>query len=160
MNIFWLDNDPATNAQYHGDQHIIKMIIESAQMLSVALRENGRDDDFLTGSSHVNHPCTKWVRESRENYTRLYDLATALYDEKLERFGGGHKSYEERIALMPREPDCIGSHGPTERPLCMPDQFHSDDVVLAYRAYYGAKMGQGKVRYNHSEEPPWLSSKL
>lgn len=38
MNIFFLDNDPKLAATYHNDKHAVKMILESAQLLSTALR--------------------------------------------------------------------------------------------------------------------------
>ena len=36
MNIFFLDPDPATAASYHNDKHVVKMVLETAQMLSTA----------------------------------------------------------------------------------------------------------------------------
>ncbi len=38
MNIFYRDNSPALAAKYHNDKHVVKMILESAQMLSTAHR--------------------------------------------------------------------------------------------------------------------------
>ena len=38
MNIFVLHQDPDIAAQYHCDKHVNKMIVESAQMLSTAIR--------------------------------------------------------------------------------------------------------------------------
>ena len=38
MNIFYLDTNPALCAEYHCDKHVVKMIIEYAQMLSTAHR--------------------------------------------------------------------------------------------------------------------------
>jgi hypothetical protein len=32
MNIFYLDEDPKICAQYHCDKHVVKMIIEYAQL--------------------------------------------------------------------------------------------------------------------------------
>lgn len=53
MNIFWLDNDPATNARYHCDKHIVKMIVEYAQLLSTAHR-------VLDGTAlGLEHPYTE-----------------------------------------------------------------------------------------------------
>jgi len=36
MNLFYLDTDHDTNAQYHVDKHVVKMILEAAEMLSMA----------------------------------------------------------------------------------------------------------------------------
>lgn len=38
MNIFFLDKNPARAAEYHGDKHVVKMILETAQMLSTIVR--------------------------------------------------------------------------------------------------------------------------
>ena len=38
MNIFYVDKDPKTAAKMMCDKHIIKMILESAQMLCTAKR--------------------------------------------------------------------------------------------------------------------------
>ena len=88
MNIFHLDNDPIKAAQMMCDKHIVKMIVEYAQLMSTAHRvldgeeyldktANNRNirrwyhpeyDGFLYKASHVNHPSNIWVRESDENY--------------------------------------------------------------------------------------------
>ncbi len=66
MNIFALDTDPVTCAQYHCDKHVIKMILESVQMLSTTCSILGAEAPYKP--THANHPCTKWVRESWENF--------------------------------------------------------------------------------------------
>jgi len=38
MNIFYLDKDPIKSAEMHCDKHVVKMIIEYAQLLSTAHR--------------------------------------------------------------------------------------------------------------------------
>ena len=38
MNIFYLHKKPEISAQLHCDKHVVKMIIEYAQMLSTAHR--------------------------------------------------------------------------------------------------------------------------
>lgn len=79
MNIFVLSTNPIIAASYHCDQHLHKMILESAQMLSTAAHLH-----FPRISSHVykpaypNHPCTKWVCESANNMVWLCILATSL----------------------------------------------------------------------------------
>ena len=64
MNIFALHPDPAIAASYHCDQHLHKMILESAQMLSTVARiwhPNLIKSLYLP--THPNHPCTLWIRE-------------------------------------------------------------------------------------------------
>lgn len=79
MNIFVLDPDPAIAASMHCDQHLHKMILESAQMLSSAAHQN-----FATLRPHVykpaylHHPCTKWVCQSYSNMAWTAELALSL----------------------------------------------------------------------------------
>lgn len=80
MNIFVLDTDPAIAASYHCDQHLHKMILESAQMLSTAahIREFKDIFPYLYKAAYVNHPCTLWAQESNHNIHWLCTLATEL----------------------------------------------------------------------------------
>jgi hypothetical protein len=82
MNIFILDTNPAIAASYHCDQHLHKMILESAQMLSTAARTwfpNIRSS-IIYKPAYPNHPCTKWVTQSFNNAHWLINLCTALED--------------------------------------------------------------------------------
>ena len=79
MNIFVLDKDIKKCAQYHCDRHVIKMILESSQMLSTACRMNGVHDGYK--ATHISHPCSIWVRESLDNWFWLRDLVTELNEE-------------------------------------------------------------------------------
>ena len=82
MNIFYLDEKPLTAARMHCDKHVVKMIIESAQMLSTAHRTLDGNDYAdrmnLYKATHKNHPANIWVRESAENYLCLYNLFTLI----------------------------------------------------------------------------------
>ena len=111
MNIFYLNNDPKICAEMHLDKHVVKMILEYAQLLSTAhrvldgtvstrLSKSGRKqqyypladerDNFLYSATHVNHPSAVWVRYSYENYEWLYKLFIALLDEYTHRYGRIH----------------------------------------------------------------------
>ena len=78
MNIFYLNKDPEIAAQMHCDKHVVKMILESAQMLSTAHRILDGDDiansKGLYKMTHKNHPCNIWVRKNNENYEWLWSL--------------------------------------------------------------------------------------
>jgi len=68
MNIFVLDKDPAVAASYHADQHLHKMILESAQMLSTAMWKWFPDSrPYIYKPAYENHPCTQWVCKSKNN---------------------------------------------------------------------------------------------
>ena len=70
MNIFYLDKNPDLSAQLHCDKHVVKMILEYAQMLSTAHRVLDNSQDVYK-IAHKNHPCTIWVRENKSNYKWL-----------------------------------------------------------------------------------------
>ena len=80
MNIFILDTDPEICASYHCDQHLHKMILESAQMLSTAARARGfvEIESWLYKDTHPNHPCTLWTGSSNHNMHWLCTLAIEL----------------------------------------------------------------------------------
>lgn len=138
MNIFVLDLNPYRAAQMHGDKHVVKMILESVQLLNTANWWNGIPHEY--NPTHQNHPCVHWTMESRENYNWLMHLTIALHEEWRYRFNYPrdkfHKSYEvfQRIADFdqPRLPD----KPMTPFRQCMPEAYRGADVVQAYRAYY------------------------
>ena len=135
MNIFILDEDPSVAAQYHCDKHVVKMVLETAQMLSAALINNGIEAPYKL--THKNHPCTLWVGESRSNYVWLRELGLRLGEEYTFRYGKRHKSHLV-IESMPEYLD-IEDIGLTKFALAMPDEFKSDNPVESYRNYYNHK---------------------
>lgn len=86
MNIFILDTDPVIAASYHCDQHLHKMILESAQMLSTAARLRSYQglDSILYKSAYPKHPCTLWAAQSNHNMLWICDLATSLNNIRLD----------------------------------------------------------------------------
>ena len=74
MNRFIIDREPEAIAQQLCDQHIIKMVLEKAQMLNTAVRLHApefAEESWLVQDSVQNHPCTQWARETRVNYRLL-----------------------------------------------------------------------------------------
>ena len=84
MNIFVLDKNIKKCAEFHCDKHIVKMILESVQMLCAALNKKGISTPYK--STHINHPCVLWIEKSFDNFTWLKDLALALTNEIRFRF--------------------------------------------------------------------------
>ena len=131
MNIFVLDNNPHVAAMYACDKHVVKMILESAQMLCSVQPEGTAPYK----RSFYNHPCTKWVRASSANYDWLIEHARALCTEYSRRYGKVHKS--EKVidwcdANRPELPDV----GLTPFAQAMPEDYKNEDAVEAYRTYY------------------------
>jgi hypothetical protein len=78
MNIFYLHEDPSVAASYMYDKHVVKMILESAQMLCTAHHHYGNGDNVPYKKAHYNHPSTKWVRENSLHYDWLYEHMMSL----------------------------------------------------------------------------------
>lgn len=136
MNLFYLDTDPVEAAHMHCDQHVHKMLLETAQMLSTAHHKNGSSVmDKVYQPTHVNHPSTKWVRHSRETYSWTYKLFKALCDQYLQRYGKVHATEDKLFRTLKTLP-LFTSSGWCEPPQCMPDQYKCDDTVQAYRTFY------------------------
>ncbi len=158
MNIFALHNHPRIAARMQCDQHVVKMTLETAQLLStvhrvlagtegIRLTESGRKvkcwrlpderEQTLYKAAHVNHPCSVWARESMANFLWLHTHGLSLAREYTRRYKKVHKSQAVIEACL----DALDSLplADTERTphvLCMPDEYKSGDTAKAYRAYY------------------------
>ncbi len=157
MNIFYLDREPRLAAQYHTDKHVIKMILESAQLLCTAVNVKAGKQVSPYKTTHVNHPCSIWARQSLPNATWLYQLMIELDREYYHRYGKHHLSVEKL-----QDTDILGlmfTYIPvgefTELPLAMPDEFKVADRVESYRNYYrNAK--QHLHNWTNRGTPAWL----
>ena len=153
MNIFFLDSDPKKCAEYHNDKHVVKMILETAQLLCGCHWVIGSEAPYKL--SHKNHPCSIWVRSSLENYLWLCELGLELCKEYSYRYGKKHKSQqiiEWCVVNKPNIPD-IPFQNP---PKAMPEVFKVEDVTQSYRNYYiGAK--KDFCNWKNREVPLWFS---
>jgi hypothetical protein len=156
MNRFVLHEDPQTAAEFHCDKHVVKMILEEAQMLSTAHRildgeevegrtKTGRRvkrwklddqrDNILYQATHVNHPCTQWSMFTAENYIWSVSLLRCLLDEYQYRYGKKHKC-EELYPTLNFLPQKILNGKRTPFPQAMPDDCKHENPVTGYRNYY------------------------
>ena len=137
MNIFYLDKDPVKAAKMQYNKHVVKMILESAQMLCTAHHcIMGSDADVPYKSAHKNHPSTIWARQSAQNYAWLYYHMMALGAEYTKRYGKKHLSItkcEDKLAILPGG---ILETGFEQPPQCMPDEYKDKCSVKAYWNYY------------------------
>jgi hypothetical protein len=136
MNIFVLDLNPKKCAELHCDKHVIKMIVETAQLLCTAHHINGTTLDGLYKLTHKNHPCAIWVRESYHNYVWTVKLGLELCFEYYKRYSKIHKTQELLEKLSITLPDKFPRYELTKRPLCMPEKYHTVCVVESYISYY------------------------
>ena len=139
MNIFYLDKNPSIAAEMACDKHVVKMILESAQLLSTAHRvidgDEYADKVGLYKMAHKNHPSTIWTRTSTENYMWLNRYFGALCREYTYRYGKHHAS-ERLLGPLAHVPKGLTYSGFTDAPQCMPDYCKGEDTVLAYQNYY------------------------
>jgi hypothetical protein len=158
MNIFFLDENPTLSAQYHVDKHVVKMILETAQLLcSVHHVTDQVTDQVPYKLSHKNHPCAVWARESLSNYLYLCELGLELGKEYTYRYGKRHKSIDVVNWCIVNKPN-IPDIGFTTPAMAMPDEFKVDSVVESYRNYYmGAK--SDLASWKNREKPFWFGKK-
>jgi len=137
MNIFYLDKCPEKAAKLQYNKHVVKMILESAQMLCTAHHcIMGDDADVPYKAAHRNHPSTIWARQSGENYTWLYRHMMELGREYERRYGKKHLSIikcEDPLSILPGG---ILETGLTKMPQCMPDEYKDECSIQAYWNYY------------------------
>lgn len=138
MNIFYLDINPERAAKKMYNKHVVKMVLESAQLLCTAhLLLDGDDADVPYKATHKNHPSAVWVRESAANYAWLYHHMIALGEEYTRRYGKKHLTILKCEGPLSKLPGGILDIGFTPMPQCMPDEYKvPGDSVAAYRNYY------------------------
>ena len=154
MNIFVLDEDVEKWAEYHCDKHVIKMILESAQMMSAVVRLNGHDTGYKL--THKNHPCTIWARKSLSNYIWLKSLISLLNSEYRYRYDKkvNHKSYDMAMSLPMPDLPVIGL---TPFAQAMPEQYRNKNAVKAYRDYY-INEKSSFLTWTKRKTPKWINN--
>lgn len=179
MNIFYLDRDPRVAAEYHLDKHVVKMILEYAQLMSTAhrlldgteqvARINNRNrrvwtlpdyrEDVIYKPVSWNHPCAVWVRQSDLHYNWLWQLFKNLCEEYRYRYGyAADKQHKTSLLLshlsflpynIPRNTNW------TEPPQAMPEDVKvPGDSIQAYKNYY-IKYKKGFATWKVRGIPSW-----
>ena len=138
MNIFFLSLDPEEAAVFHCDKHVVKMILETAQLLYSA-HWSLNSENLLENAykkTHVNHPCSIWVRASLSNYKWLCSLGLNLCREYTYRYEKVHKTEAHLTWLNNHVPTELVDKGFTEPPQAMPEEYKCSNFVSGYRLYY------------------------
>ena len=182
MNIFYVNSDPEVAARSMVDRHVVKMILETAQLLSTAHRvidgeeyvgqsQSGRKakrwrlsgnvDAIMYAATHINHPSAVWVRENSANYDWLYDHLLALGSEYTHRYGRTHLTIDKLKDILKDSPQNIKqSNVMTKMPSCMDKQYIvSVDPITNYRNYYN----YGKtdlLRWSNRPPPQWIDGTI
>tara|TARA_B100000287_G_scaffold27543_2_gene26166 strand:+ start:3049 stop:3534 length:486 start_codon:yes stop_codon:yes gene_type:complete len=153
MNIFIVDKDPTIAAQQLCDKHVVKMILESAQMLCAAYPKG----EAPYKRAFYNHPCTVWARESAANYEWLLTHANEMCREYTHRYGKAHKSSDAIQWCGDNSHHLnLSELGQTPFAQAMPDEFKNACAVTAYRAYYNAEKAYF-AKWTRREQPEWFN---
>lgn len=184
MNLFVLDEDSWKAARYHCDQHVGKMAVEAAQLLSSAIsvlsnryievpNKNGtrmlRKYQQIPGlykPTHYNHPCCKWVRESVHNAAWAYYLGLDLLEECRFRGFDPRISTREILRNVCRHWAVFPNVPPTPHVVAInPERYPTvnidpADPVGTYRDYYRKGKARfatkGAATWTNREKPEWL----
>ncbi len=135
MNIFYLHSDPVKAAEQHYNKHVVKMVLEAAQLLCTAHHIEG-DGNVPYKKTHMNHPSAVWVRSSVANYMWCYNYMLALGDEYTKRYGRNHLTIEKCKEILSFAPHKVTRFEFTDPPQCMPDEYKSSNTIEAYQKYY------------------------
>ena len=154
MNIFVLDEHPVFAARMLCDKHVVKMVLETAQLLSTTYWHFNQPAPYK--QTHKNHPCAVWARSRHSNYEWLWEHGIAIAEEYTYRYNKIHKSQAviEELAELPRG---IRRGPMTPFPLCMPDKYKTDDVVESYRAYYVGEKSH-MLTYKNRPAPEFIQN--
>lgn len=186
MNIFYLDPDPKICAEMHLDKHVVKMIIEYAQLMSTAhrvldgeeytdLTANGRRikrwrlhdhrEQTLMKASHINHPSGIWCRATSENYKWLYTMWNHLLNEYTYRYNKVH-SCSRLLTDLSNTPSNIQNcvffpptpAMPTEVKILAEDAVigRKYDSLASYRNYYILNKAHF-AKWTKREQPIWFT---
>ena len=159
MNIFYVNEDPTHAAVCLPDKLVVKMPLESAQMLSTAHRVLDGDDRANTlglyKTAMKNHPCTIWVRETSDNYMWLYQHFYALSKEYETRYGREHLSFTKLNKKLSKLPLNIPIDHKTVMPQAMPDQYKCQDTIKAYRDYVVNEKHYAQWNKIPERQPTW-----
>jgi len=184
MNIFYLHEDPRQCAEWMVNRHVVKMILETAHLLSTAHRVlDGKEtivegwvdefgirhrkkklytlddyrDSILYRASHINHPSAIWTRSSVENYNWLVDHLFALSDEYTYRYNKRHVTMAKMGYEIQSPPHNLKEWDRTPMPSCMDDVYKiSDDPIINYRNYYRYGKDTSLHKWKKRDRPEWM----
>ena len=181
MNIFFFYRDPEQAAKEHVDKHVVKMIVEYAQLLSTAHRmldgieytdyskngrkikryrlENPNKEKVIYKACHYNHPSAVWVRENRLHYQWLYRLFKKLGHEYTHRYGKVHSTNLLLNQLLEDSPTNIPVIDWKDPPPAMkhyPDCIVPGDSLQSYKNYYIVAKAYF-AKWSKRETPQWFT---
>lgn len=163
MNLFILDENISKSVEYHCDKHVVKMPLETAQMISFAYyhQQKKPDVDLMAFSkTHDKHPCSIWLQSSLTNFVYGCEFGIKLVEEY--RFRYNSLKHERALQIFKKSLVClpeIEDFGLTPFALAMPEQFKSDSAVQSYRDYYCSEKID-LLNYTKRNLPKWVGSRV
>lgn len=154
MNIFAVHDDPTSAAQSLHDRHVVKMVLESAQMLCTVAVQLGLQAPYK--ATHAKHPCVIWAGQTASNAEWLARHALALCAEYTHRFGRRHKSQDVIVTVAPALLDALPEGPLMPFAQAMPDPCKRPDPVDGYREYYRQHKLAGN-RWTNRDRPAWAA---
>lgn len=181
MNIFIFDLDHTASARSYCDKHIVKQILEHTQMMACAVRVLELPDAIIPvnqkgkpyGWGYRNHPCARWMSESKDHLWWSVQLTLAMCHEFTRRFHKTH-SCEANIALIHNYLERNGSYSlPESYVLAIKDEWmphlvaagivssptdkrvDPNTAVAAYR-FYMNHFKRHLAEWKYSSAPDWF----
>ena len=155
---FVTDPDPIQSAQNLPDKHIVKMPLETCQMLSIiysdwyyGVGKLYKSDGTPYRTSHGafrNHPCTQWAAANQYNLAWLIMHGLALCDEYTLRYDKVHTCQDVIHQAVRIYNACFDDsvtqsfHKVTSFTRAMPESIKFDttiDTITAYKQYLNTK---------------------
>lgn len=155
MNIFYIDPNPTDAAQALHDKHVVKMTLETTQILSTVRHIYRLSAPYKP--THIKHPSVQWAAQALHNFEWLYAHGLALAAEYTRRY---HKHHKCGPILWKLDDNLEFIEWPNDKfttpPLCMPDQYKIDgDALTSYRTYYIMEKAHNST-WKNVNPPSWL----
>lgn len=155
MNIFVLDNDPVLASNLL-DKHIVKMPLETAQILCTIAHQKGFPAPYKP--THINHPAVKWAAQSADNWMWLCEHGIGICYNYTTSYGKTHKCQAIIQDMMNKCEEIWGKQGVSKNHtpfvLCMPDEYKVADPVQSYRNYYRGDKAY-IAKWTNRNTPDW-----
>lgn len=174
MNLFVTHENPGKAAAGLDDKRVVKLALECAQMLSAAIHRHAPDRaklhvgaGALMLSTHYNHPVTRWVGESVDNWFWCWKHGVALCVEYNATYGRTHAcahnlKYMAEHRLWKLLPE--GALIPFQNSARNGDVDFSwiEPTTEAYRQYLMARWRTDKrpVTFRNRVPPAWVDRSL
>jgi hypothetical protein len=166
MQLFFLSSCPREAAHFACDKHVVKMCVETAQIISTVWFRVNRSKHKLYSSlgwltkqwANIQHPSILWVEQSFANYKWTLDYWGALLSEYTARYHKTHafqSMYNNIVTMMPDPSLCQDDFVPmSPRFQAVPEELKSDDPVSTYRQYYMRDKSRF-AKWKFCETPHW-----